>query len=201
MSRMAAVLLAAAFLAACATGGRKGEPAAVSYDALMSTAESQVTASRFTEALGTFEAAAKADPTRKEPWIRLAQLNFDTGHFGRAIVAAEEALQRDPTDKVAESVLTVGGFRVAAQSLQRLQSSGALTGDAAQREARQLVSAMRDTMGSEILADPDAPKPQTRPAPRRRAAAPAASSPAPASATTPAAKPATANPFDKLGRD
>ncbi|MEN1929531.1 tetratricopeptide repeat protein [Luteimonas sp. MJ250] len=195
---MLVALLVAASLAACATGGKSKQPV-VTYDTLISTAEGQVASTDFAGALQSFEAAAKADSTRKEPWARLAQLHFDMGNYGRAIVAAEEVLLRDPSDNLAESVLTLGGFRVAAQSLQRLQSSGALTSESAQREARELATLMRETMGPEIAGVPEpASRPARRAAPRRQSAparAPAAeAAPAPA----PARKPTT-NPFDKLG--
>jgi len=182
-----------ASLAACATTGGTQAPPVVTYDSLMGTAESQLTSANFAGALQSFETAAKSDPTRKEPWVRLAQLHFDTGNYGRAIVASEEVLLRDPTDKVAESVLTLGGFRIATQSLQRLQSSGALTSEAAQREARELAEMMRETMGPEVAGVPE----PTRRAPvrRRPATAPA---PAPAAEQAPAEKPTT-NPFDRLG--
>ncbi len=180
-----------ASLAACATSGATQAPPVVTYDSLMGTAESQLTSANFAGALQSFESAAKSDPTRKEPWVRLAQLHFDTGNYGRAIVASEEVLLRDPTDKVAESVLTLGGFRIATQSLQRLQSSGALTSEAAQREARELAEMMRETMGPEVAGVPE----PTRRAPARRRAAP---TPAPAAEQAPAAKPTT-NPFDRLG--
>lgn len=196
--RMLGVLLVAASVAACATGG-KSKPPAENYDTLISAAEDKVASVDLAGALQAFESAAKADSTRKEPWVRLAQLNFDTGNYGRAIVAAEEVLLRDPTDKVAESVLTLGGFRVAAQSLQRLQSSGALTSESAQREARELATLMRETMGPEIAGVPEpAPRQARRPAPRRQSTPARAPAAAPASAPAPARKPTT-NPFDKLG--
>lgn len=196
IARVLGALVVAVAVSACATGGQTKAPV-VGYDTLIANAESQVASSNFAEAMRTFESAAKADPTRKEPWVRLAQLNFDTGQFGRAIVAAEEALSRDPTDKVAESVLTVGGFRVATQSLQRLQSSGVLTTEAAQHEARQLATVMRDTMGPEFAGATEPAPERTSRRPARRRAAPAAE-PAAAPAA-PASKPKPANPFDKLG--
>lgn len=196
IARVLGALVVAVAVSACATGGQTKAPV-VGYDTLIANAESQVASSNFAEAMRTFESAAKADPTRKEPWVRLAQLNFDTGQFGRAIVAAEEALSRDPADKVAESVLTVGGFRVATQSLQRLQSSGVLTTEAAQHEARQLATVMRDTMGPEFAGATEPAPERTSRRPARRRAAPAAE-PAAAPAA-PASKPKPANPFDKLG--
>lgn len=195
--RTLGVLLFAAVATGCASGGGKKEPP-VAYDALEATAEGQVAAGDFAGALQSFEAAAKADPTRKEPWVRLAQLSFDTGNYGRAIVAAEEVLQRDPADKVAESVLAIGGFRIATQSLQRLQSSGALTSESAQREARELVTLMRETMGSEVAGVPEQARRPTRRAPAPRQQSAPAPAPAPAPAAAPARKPTT-NPFDRLG--
>ena len=203
--RACRLLLAAAGiagLAACTSGGGTKKTPVGNYDGLMSSAEAYVSASRFDDALNAFEDAAKADTTRKEPWVRSAQLYFDTGNYGRAIVSAQEVLQRDPGDTVAESVLTVAGFRVATQSLQRLQAGGAQKSESAQHEARQLAAAMRSTMGPEIVADPDA-APERRAAPRRRAASRPAAEPAAAPAPAaepakPAQRPAT-NPFDKLG--
>ncbi|MCW5580150.1 MAG: hypothetical protein KIS72_02250 [Luteimonas sp.] len=80
-------------LAACASGGGTKTPA-LGYDSLMSSAEAHVAASRFDDALDAFEDAARADTTRKEPWVRSAQLYFDTGNYGRAIVSAQEVLRR-----------------------------------------------------------------------------------------------------------
>ncbi|MFC3552421.1 tetratricopeptide repeat protein [Lysobacter cavernae] len=181
-------------LAACAsTGGSKKK--AGDYTQLMGTAEAEVSAGRLESALAGFNEAAKADPTRKEPWVRSAQLQFDAGNYGRAIVAAEEVLKRDPTDKVADSVLTVSGLRVASQSLKRLQGNGALASDTARREAEQLRTTMIATMGNDFVVGEDAkPKPKAKPRPRQR--------PTPSTAptaTAPAAQPApttSSNPFD-----
>lgn len=185
-----AIALVAA-LGACSTmPGKRGD-----YAALLGQAESDVSAGRIESALVGFDQAAKADPTRKEPWVRSAQLQFDAGNYGRAIVAAEEVLQRDPTDKVADSVLTVAGLRVASESLKRLQGNGALASDTARSEAERLATTMRATMGEGILdSDEDAPK--SRPAPRRRSTARRS---APVAAPKVESKPAAANPFEVLG--
>ncbi|WP_052108307.1 hypothetical protein, partial [Aerolutibacter daejeonensis] len=117
------------------------------YEKLFTAAEAHVAAGRVEPALIAFADAAKADPTRKEPWVRSAQLLFDAGRYGRAIVAAEEVLQRDPQDRVADSVLTIAGMRLAGQSLQRLQASGALSvSETARKEAQQLAGTVRETL-------------------------------------------------------
>nr|TKK09766.1 hypothetical protein SrhCFBP13529_06360 [Stenotrophomonas rhizophila] len=163
----------------------------------MTTAETQVTTVGSEAAIKSFEDAARADPTRKEPWVRIAQLQFDQGQYARAIVAAEEVLQRDPDDLVADGVITVAGFRIANTSLTRLQGRGALASETARKEAKTLADTLRKTMGDAVLEDPK-PKPRAPARRTRRTAAPAAAAPAAA----PAARPASSNggdPFQNLG--
>lgn len=192
---VATVLVAG--LGACASAPRK----TIDYAALLGAAEASVGAGRVEAALVAFDEAAKADPTRKEPWVRTAQLQFDAGNYGRAIVAAEEALQRDPVDKVADSVLTVAGLRIASQSLERLRGNGALASDTARTEAERLAATMRSTMGGDILDSGNAPDRTARAAaPRRRAAPRQPSAPAVApKAAAPHTRSGIANPFGDLG--
>lgn len=184
-------------LVACESTPKK---TAVPFEVSMENAEAQVSTAGADAAISAFEVAAKSDPTRKEPWVRIAQLQFDQNRYARAIVAAEEVLQRDPDDLVADGVLTVAGFRIANESLQRLGGRGALASDTAQREAQTLVTTLRSTMGDAIL-ETGKPKPRaTRPATRstaasRRAAQPAATQPAPARP----ARESGADPFQNIG--
>ncbi|WP_407351821.1 tetratricopeptide repeat protein [Luteimonas sp. R10] len=192
---MALVLLS--LLGACATTGGQG---ASDYGSLMSQAESAVSAGRVDAALVAFADAAKADPTKKEPWVRSAQLQFDKSNYARAIVAAEEVLQRDPDDMVADGILTVSGFRIANHSLQRLQGRGALSSETARREAETLAGTLKATMGDDILA-PEEPQKATaarraRPAPRA-SAAPAR--PAASSASSESGGQSGADPFKNIG--
>lgn len=185
-------------LAACAS---TQSASTVDYAGLMSRAEAAVRAGEVEDALGAFGDAGRTDPTRKEPWLRTAQLQFERARYAHAIVAAEEVLQRDPDDLAADGILTVSGLRVAGGSLQRLQGRGALASDTARREAESLVQALRDTMGEQIFADQS----QAAPPPRRRAAAPRRAPAArPAAAASGAADaPATSgppsNPFERIG--
>ncbi len=182
-------------LAACSTMPAKTG----GYAMVLENAEAAVKAGRVESALVSFDEAAQADPTSKQPWLRIAQLQFEAGNYGRAIVAAEEVLQRDPADQVADSVLTVSGLRIASQSLERLQGSGALASQTARIEAERLAATMRATMGETILdsGPPPAAKARTR-APTRRA-----STPPPKPATPAAEKPKSAsdiaNPFGGMG--
>lgn len=168
-------------LASCASGGGT-KKAGNDYATLLRNAEAYVAAGRMEQALAGFNAASQADPTRKEPWLRSAQLQFDLRNYGRAIVAAEEVLKRDPNDQIADSVLTVSGLRVASTSLARLQATGALSSPTAQKEAKDLVTSLRNTMGAAFVTGEE-PKTRTppikRPVPggKTRPTAPAAQSP------------------------
>ncbi|MDN5781620.1 MAG: hypothetical protein L0H23_06290, partial [Luteimonas sp.] len=181
----------------------KGVQSASQYGGLMSQAESAVTAGRVDDALVTFADAGKADPTRKDPWVRTAQLQFDKANYARAIIAAEEVLQRDPDDLVADGILTVSGFRIANISLQRLQGRGALSSETARREAETLAATLKKTMGDDILApdEPERTARKSRPV-RKRAAAPvrAAERPTPAPASEPSGNTApSSDPFKNIG--
>ncbi|MFD0739818.1 tetratricopeptide repeat protein [Lysobacter koreensis] len=205
---LASAALLAIALCLCATPVlAKKRPKDV--DKLLVAAEAEVGRGRIETALVAFDAAAQADPTRKEPWVRTAQLQFDAGNYGRAIVAAEEVLKRDPGDLVADSVLTVGGLRVASQSLQRLRKNGVLeTSDTARKEAEQLAATMRATLGDDILVSDEQKaaraaatrrRVSTRGAPRRSSSQAAAPAPQAPPAVPAAPKPRAGNPFEVLG--
>lgn len=201
-ARVLAALALMSMLGACATAPKSAMP---DYAGLMSQAESAIEAGQVDHALSALADAGRADPTRKEPWVRTAQLQFDRTHYAHAIVAAEEVLQRDPDDLVADGILTVSGFRIATGSLQRLQGRDALPSATARREAEMLAGTLRNTMGEAIFAAEEEPAPPPRrraPARRAQAAAPAAtpSTPAaPASGAGSGERPASSNPFERIG--
>jgi len=143
-SRSLVALLLMSTIAGCASMSKRPEP--VSFDAAMSLAEAQVATGEARAAIGAFEQAAEADPARKEPWVRIAQLQFDQGSYARAMVAADQVLQIDPDDLVADGVMTVAGLRLAHQSLTRLQGRGGLASGTAQKEAQALVDVLRRTI-------------------------------------------------------
>jgi hypothetical protein len=220
-------------LSACATkppaDGAVVAPTAVLSPAFvdaMTAAEEAQKAGNHAEALSRFEAATKADPSKKQPWLRIAQLQFDARNYGPAITAAQEVLQRDTADTTAQSILAVSGLRVSAAALDQLRKANAIVGST-RGEAQALARTLRESLGESILpanagtasansgannsaAADAAAKPAARPAAApRRVAAPAAvvarPAAAPASAAAPAkAAPAAAapaakrNPFDAL---
>ncbi len=62
------------------------------------------------KALGLYQQLAKSDPTREAPWARIAQLQFQQGHYGQALVAAQEALQRDNSDRQSKALVVTFCF-------------------------------------------------------------------------------------------
>jgi tetratricopeptide (TPR) repeat protein len=159
--------MSASVLAGCQQNTKPVQPPPVSYDQLMEQAEARIRAQDVDGAKTYFSKAAAADPTRKEPWYRLAQLDFNQQNYGKSIVDAQEVLQRDASDMNAESILTVAGLRVAVDALGRLHDEADLQGPAHQ-EAVKLAQKMRDTLGQDVLVPPAAKKTRR---PARRAAA------------------------------
>ncbi len=218
-----------AVLAACATNSGTSTPppkapAQASLQELMQRAEASAKANRLEASRLEYREAAKAYPTSVLPWSKLAEDYFEKGDHGNAILAAQEVVQREPQNVVAQSVLAVSGLRVsnAALTSLRAQQSGVPT--STREQATALTRTLREALGEYALvprqpaagdtpanttaastgaaaaAAPAAPargKPNAAPAkPAPKPAAKAAAAPAPAKAAAPA--PASTNPFDKL---
>ena len=188
-----------AFLAGCATSPKPQTDA--EYKQSMTHATQTLAAKGNDQAVAEFQEIALLNPARGEPWSYIAKIRFDEQKYGEAIVAADEALNRDPEDFTAKTVRAVGGLRVAMQSLADLRANALLAGNA-RTDAVALAAAMRETLGQDVLF-PEGYKPPRPRQPRRsdaqgaaaaQQAKPAAN--AAAAATTPAATPATpaANP-------
>lgn len=197
-----------AFLAGCATSPKPQTDA--EYKQSMTHATQTLAAKGNDQAVAEFQEIALLNPARGEPWSYIAKIRFDEQKYGEAIVAADEALNRDPEDFTAKTVRAVGGLRVAMQSLADLRANALLAGNA-RTDAVALAAAMRETLGQDVLF-PEGYKPprprqprrndaqgaaaaqQAKPAANAAAAAPPATPAAPAanSAAAPAAKPPVA---------
>jgi hypothetical protein len=190
------------FLGACSSAPSVKAVMSPTYADLMISADEAQKKGGVVEAMGFYEKAAKADPSKKQPWARIAQAQFDARNYGSAITAAQEVLQRDTTDVTAKSIMAVSGLRVSANALEQLRLANALGGNT-REEAQTLARIMRDALGESILppavpvaAPSSTDKPVVRPAPPVRRAAPQ-TAPTAAPAPAPAAEPKR-NPFDAL---
>lgn len=136
-------------LAACATPAPLRPPAG--YEELLVMAHEFAESGHAEAALEMYTRAATADPARKEPWQRIARMNLAAGRPARALVAAEEALQRDPADGIANDVYIASGMQIAQQAMQRLLAAGVKSDDAALVRAQQLVATMGLVFGEDAL--------------------------------------------------
>ncbi|WP_300730338.1 hypothetical protein [Pseudomonas sp.] len=166
-------------LAGCALQSEKS--AVVTFEHMMFKADERIQARNFEAGRKLLSEAAAMEPTRKEPWLRQAELEFEAENYGAAILAAQEVLQRDAVNTRADAILTVSGLRVAVQSLGRLRDEKDVNGPVHQ-EARKLAAKLRETLGAKALL------PKARAVPRKPMVTPVK--------VTPAAS--SSNPFSSL---
>lgn len=193
--KFSGVALACGLIAGCATTQQNVPPTADQFNKSLADADAVAKAGDQDKAISLYQALAKADPTREEPWSRIAQIQFSQNHYGQAIVAAQEALQRDQSDRTAKSVLAVAGLRIATESLGELRQDASLAGDA-KSDAQALAKELRDTLGESELFPPDQTKQAAAKKRRvvRRAKAPAADATTAAASPNPAPAAAVASP-------
>ena len=192
-------------------------PAIVSMDEWMARGDAAIQEGDHTKARDAWRSAARDYPTAKQPWLKLSEDYFNAADYGNAVLAAQEALQRDPRDRLANSVLAVSGLRLTAGSLAALRDDGAYA-VGSRDEAVAVTHSLREALGEPVLVPPPdtsvshrhVAKP-TKTAAHAAAAsdgaaaapvpapAPVAVAPAPAPAPrTASATPAGGNPLDKL---
>ncbi|MBN3802635.1 hypothetical protein GXB81_06140 [Paraburkholderia sp. Ac-20336] len=159
------VVLACGVIAGCATQDNNLAASPDAFNKALADADAAAKGGDQDHAIAQYQKLAAADPTREEPWSRIAQIQFQQQHYGQAIVAAQEALQRDQSDRDAKSVLAVAGLRVATQSLGELRQDASLQGDA-KSDAQALAKQLRDTLGEDSLFPPE--QAAEKPAPRKR---------------------------------
>lgn len=178
-----------ALMAGCASVKPQSE---TEYKQSMAEAEKALEQKSADQAVAQFEEIAVRNPSKGLPWSYIAKIRFDEQKYGQAIVAADEALSRDPDDFVAKSVRAVGGLRVAMQSLADLRADALLAGNA-RADAVALAAAMRETLGQDVLF-PEGRRPPPRPRQPPRKADPAPASASPSSAAPTGAVPAASTP-------
>jgi hypothetical protein len=182
-------LICVAMLSACAGTGPVAGSArtAPTMAAAMADVDAAVLAGQNDKAYALLKSAGTTFPTDKSPWVRMAQMRFDSTDYGQAIVDALEALERDPDDTLANSIVAVSGLRVTSKALADLSQKNNLSGNV-RTEAQELAKLLRSSLGEEVLVAnggrPSAARPTN--APGRRAIA------------TPPARPASNDPFGAL---
>lgn len=195
-SAVVALAIATGLLSGCATAPATvtAEQSAEAFTRKLAEADTAEKAADKAAAIRLYQALATDNPSKAEPWARIAQIHFDQGNYSLAIQAAEESLKRDPANRQAKSVNAVGGLRLAARSLEELRADSSLTGDAS-ADAQRLVALLRETLGTSALLPAAEGGARKAASPVRRAR------PAPTSPTARSAAPAKATPGQPTGGD
>lgn len=204
VNQLVSCVACVALLSACAAPGPGAEHRqnGAAMAGALADADNATRLGQLEKAVVILKGASATYPTDKTPWLRMAQLRFDSGNYGEAIVNALAALDRDPDDMLAHSIVAVSGLRVASKALGDLTQKNNLSGSV-RNEAQDLAKLLRSALGEEVLvpsntARHDAPHPSA--ARKTAIAAPAAAAPAAAAPAAAAAKPATSgsDPFGAL---
>lgn len=148
-------LAGALLLAACATTEAPApkKPAAPTLAQVMSEADAAARAGQYERAMILLKGGGTSYPADKAPWLQMAQMKFDRGQYGDAIGDALEALERDPDDKVANSIVAVSGLRLSGKALADLSRQNNLNGSL-RSEAQELAKLLRASIGEEVLVPP-----------------------------------------------
>jgi len=150
--RLMPSLVCIAILSACASTGPGPGSAkpAPTMAAAMAEADAAVVAGQNAKAYALLKSAGTTFPTDKTPWVRMAQMRFDSTDYGEAIVNALEALVRDPDDTLANSIVAVSGLRVTSKALADLSQKNNLSGNV-RTEAQELAKLLRTSLNEEVL--------------------------------------------------
>ena len=145
-------LVLVASLSACAVNVAPvaKAPAPVPMATTINEADIAAKAGQGDKAIRLLKDAAGAYPTDKAPWLRMAQLRFDQGDYGQAVLDATEALQRDGDDTLGLSILAVSGLRVSSKALGELSQKNNISGSV-RTEAESLAKLMRAALGEDVL--------------------------------------------------
>lgn len=196
LSRLPRVIALSLLLAACGSTPNTPEEPAPDFAALIVLAEAANGAGQHDAALAAYERASLADPARKEPWQRIARLHHERGHLAFALAAAEQTLQRDPADEVANAVYIDAGLRVATDALRRLRRAGA-PDPVSQVQARDIAALLVEIHGADSVVPASLQKVYVRRGEQRcRATVARAATP-----EKPAIRAPKRDPLDMLGED
>jgi hypothetical protein len=184
-------------LSACATDGssvRSEKISASTLERALAEADTAVAAGQTDKAQVILKHAATSYPADKTPWLHMAQLKFDRASYGEAILDAQEALQRDPLDKLGNSIIAVSGLRLSTKALADLSQQNNLNGSL-RSEAQDLAKLLRSSLGEDVLVPPA--NNTRRPVPPVRKPL-ATAVPAATSSSKPTSQSASTDPFGGL---
>lgn len=145
-------------LSACSTAPVKPPVAAKApLDKVLGQAAEASRAGQKAQALKLLDQASTDYPADQGPWLQKAQIRFEGGQYGEAILDAQQVLARNPTDKVANSIVAIAGLRLSTTALNDLIRQNNLTGSL-RTESQELAKLLRESLGEKDLVTGVKPK-------------------------------------------
>jgi Flp pilus assembly protein TadD len=166
IQRLFGAATCAVALTACGTAAiKKPElPLPPPVEQTLAKASEASTAGNKEQALTLLKEANSAYPDDKTPLLEMAQIKYDGGQYGEAILDAQQALSRDPTDTRANSIIAISGLRLSTAALADLARQKNLSKNV-RTESEDLAKLLRESLKEEVLI----PTPPAKPQPRQRA--------------------------------
>lgn len=171
MKRLLPSVISIAILAGCASTAPAPAPKPMTMASALADADAAAKAGRSDQAYAILTGAAKAHPTDKAPWLRMAQMRFEDKNYGEAIISGQHAIERDPDDMLAYSLVAVSGLRVSSKALNDLTQKNGFSGSV-RNEAQDLANLLHATLKERIV-PPKAIASGPRPSAVKAPAAPA----------------------------
>lgn len=171
---IAMLIACGSLLTACSTmdgGLDQKKVKEMPVESVLSSADKAAAAGDNERALALLDAGAKAYPTSPQPWLKKAQMYFKAANYPSAILAAEEAIQRDPVNEEAKSVALVSSLRIAVKYVSDLRALNDVKGDV-KPDAEQLARKLRDTLNATVLVPTGGNAVAAEPEPTRSRVAP-----------------------------
>lgn len=153
-------------LSACVTAPPAIEKVAT-IDQAMAQASEASAAGKPDVALTLLTDASVIFPADTAPWLRMAQIKYEAGQYGAAIIDSQQALVRDPGNKVANSIVAVSGLRLSTRALSDLSRQNNLSASL-RIESQDLAKLLRESLGDAVLVTrerPAARRPARKPVP------------------------------------
>jgi tetratricopeptide (TPR) repeat protein len=145
-------ILCTLLVSACATGAKNGDERLLNLkvEDVLAEASAASNAGQADKALTILKKATTFFPADKAPWLQIAQMKFDSANYGEAIIGAQEVLQRDPRNTLANSIVAVSGLRLSTKALADLSRENNLSGPV-RTEAQDLAKLLRESLGEAVL--------------------------------------------------
>jgi tetratricopeptide (TPR) repeat protein len=194
------LILSCLLLSACANTMTQTQTPG-KHETLYRDATKALTEGNQDKAIQLLDESSRADPTYADPWVKMAQIYFDSSNYPMAIKAADEATKRDPARRETKAIAVVASLRVAIQALGEMREDSGLRGNT-REEAERLARTLRETLSiDQILPAAPAAAPTNKnsaPPPATPAAKPAPAPRAPARKSGASDASGAANPFQVL---